>query len=685
MRQVDKRVLPNRRTWTMAGLGLLAGVWSAPARAGDSLAAFVPADAGLFVEMRGADDLLIALTDEQVWLTLADLAGQPANAGEVEQWRAQIRHAIGMDPAEAIRTLFADGVAFVGDAPGRAQDAVLLCRPRGAGPRELLQRWEARPLPLSERVSVYQLRNGVGAAQLGDVLLFGDVSAADGAFPRTLRLAEPAPPTSLASDEEYRALLARAPSTPDGLLFARINGAGGGSSSTQPTTRAAREREVAALPGPLRGADRVLLAMQREDRLLHFTLVGNGPQRPKAPEPRVARLVERLPERTLFAWSGILDYTNLVAAVNRLPERNVLRLAFALQEKSGTISRLVDSFEGSAAIAVGVVEPVGRPVAAPPTPALALLLSTRDPDAAQGVLGTLLRSSLSAYNLLSLQWGTPLLAQPVTRPAGDLSAEVIDLGVLLQGVDGGAIGELQLCWAIDDDVLIVASHLDWLRQIVVARHHDANTLARVLQLPRRRLASDSETVFCTQLGPIADLGGMWLRYLETHAPHALREEWWRQRQPGGRNVRLGVRGTEVADEKRLRVEVVDANGPAAGVVRSGDLIVGCNGQRFATTQPVREIQEGLAARNDARWFGLLIERDGRVTERRIPIPFVDPVQLLRRVAALGGIAQRVVYHEEVPADAPPRGFLTVELRSSPSPLFRFNLSRPPEPVRSDEP
>ena len=76
-------------------------------------------------------------------------------------------------------------------------------------------------------------------------------------------------------------------------------------------------------------------------------------------------------------------------------------------------------------------------------------------------------------------------------------------------------------------------------------------------------------------------------------------------------------------------------------------------------------------------------RGGARLPRRVPLRFVDPVQMLRRAVAIGQITQRVIYHDDVSDQAGPRGFLSVELRdASHGPLFHFELAPPPASMPS---
>ena len=67
---------------------------------------------------------------------------------------------------------------------------------------------------------------------------------------------------------------------------------------------------------------------------------------------------------------------------------------------------------------------------------------------------------------------------------------------------------------------------------------------------------------------------------------------------------------------------------------------------------------------------MLVDRDDDRLLKRIPLPFVDPISILRRWVALGGMVQRVIYADTAAA-AGPHGFLTVELRDGAKPLLDF--------------
>ncbi len=667
-------------------IALLTLLWAAPAQASESFARHVPASAGLFVELQNAGDLLLPLTETQTWLTVAELAGQPARPEEADLWRVRVRQSVRMDPIDAIRRLFSERVAFVAAGPRRTQDGVVLCQPIEP-PRTLIEQWHALPLPTAGKTQVYRLPNNVGLAVVGEALLFGD-AAGRGMFPQVLELADNNRSGSLADDPTYRKLLAQIPPNPCGILFARLSDQPPESQPTQsqPSTTAAPSDQLPAL---LRGSSSVLLALHRDGSKLRFTVVGDAPGVPPQRTGSLPELVGALPLRTLFTWAGHVPYGALTPIINRLPENHALRIVFRMQERAGTVDHLVGALGTATCVAVGTVDPLRRQISAPPVPTVALLVQTRDPTTAEAEWRTLVKTTVAIYKLLSLKLeGTPRRLEMQEIEIAGANVTQIDLSPLLPiPPELSPLGEVHLSWTLHDGVLIIASHTDWLRQILAARRGAAPKLAQVLDASALGEQAQRENIFVAQTGPTADLGQMWEQFFQRFAPQILRERWWRSYQPGGRRVRLGAQVSENAEHHRLAVTSITPRMPADGILQVGDEIIGCNRHRFSTDNPLREIQLGIERRPNARWVDLLVERDRTVRVRRVPLPFVDPVQILRRVVSVGRLVQRVVYHDDAPGKSGSRGHLTVELRAGEPALFNFALTPNPnaQPIGDSSP
>jgi hypothetical protein len=670
------------RVALLATLTLSVGAAAQPE---ESLATRVPADVGLFIELRNAGDLLLPLVEPQMWLTVAELAGQPANLAEMEQWQHRVAQVITMSPADAVRTLFAHRVAFIAGDARQTQDAVILCRPTAPAP-SLIAHWPAQPLPSAGRTSVYRLPYNVGLAVQPDLMLLGDHVGA-GLFDRALAHLDSPKPAALSADPVFARLLGRVPPNPDGVFFARRMPA-------TPSTQVATQSSTAPAPPldppawwdwllPLPGAEQVLLALHRDAGLLHLHTVGDGPRPTQPTDGAAAALLRRLPRRTLLAWAGPVDYAIIKHGIQRLPEQNLLRVMSNVHERPGTVVHLTEALHPSVCLAFGAVTPATRELPAPPIPCVALLLPARDAEAVAQAWTELLHSTVAMYRLLLLKVGTsPQLPPLEPLTLAGVSAECLDLSRLLSPEPSQTpLGELHLCWALDDDVLIIASHTAWLAEILEARRAGLPPLVPLLSLspgaaPTATSAPTTApltpaTVLVAQPGPLADLGQAWLHFFQESMPAVLNEKFWQRYQPGGGNVRLGIQVLVEREEPRLRVQSVTPGLPAEGVLQPDDAVIGCNRRRFATSQPAEELRRGLAQRPNARWVDLLVERDRVVRVKRIALPFVDPIDVLWRLVAVGQVVQRVVYLGDIPDPAGPRGLLTIELRSGAPPLFDF--------------
>jgi hypothetical protein len=624
----------------------------------------VPSDVGFFVEMRDAADLLTTLTEPQIWSALAEFAGQPARPEDAESWRKQILQTIKMEPAEAIRALFSQRVAFIGDAPGRAQDAVVLCRPPPGTPiKELVVRFKGERLPEPQRPVTYQLHGNIGVAEFDGLLLFGDLLPQNGMFRRIIATAGATPVPRLADDPKYRSLLAGVADNNDGVLFARLRAnppaptprppaSQASTTASQPTTQRSLESALPELPGPLKGATAVMVGVRREGRLLHLAAVSDrAPPIARTPDGS-RRLITELPEKTLAAWEGRVDYPAIVEAIGNLPQRNVLR---TLQD---ILTRFAAALGRETCLAIGSIQKKDG-ASGPPVPAVAWLIAARDAETAEAEWHSLTDAAVAAFNVATFRQDVPPLPRAEDANFGGAPGALLDLSASLPARLKAGLGELQLCWAIQENTLIVATHADWLREIVAARAGKRPTLESTIKLSQRKLPTTSENVIVVQNGLIGGVSSAWLDYLRDAAPQVMAESWWRKNQPGGGPQRLGIDVTD--DPKQMTVRVVTPGDPADGWLRVGDVLRGANGKRFATSQPWVEMRDAFNSRPHGSYFDVSFERGGERRVARIPLPFFDGVQALRRAVAIGKIADRLVYFDDAPEAAVARGFLSIEL------------------------
>lgn len=616
---------------------LLAGlvsVWLLPVAIGaapdESLARFVPADAGLYVEATNSEDLLIALSTPQLWVSLAEVAGQPADIGDTKIWEQRIRDTIGMGTTEAIQRLFSRQVAFVGPAPGKAQDAAILCRPRESV-KPLLAEWKARPLPHAGKASSYRLFANLGLALWSDVACFGDPQQADGVYRRVLNVVDAKDNASLARNKLYVELSKRLPADYDAMFFARFGGAAasGKAATTQPATANAG---VA-----------ICATMKRQNGWLDFRIVSNRDD-VRRDGADLRPLLHGLPRDAIAHWAGTIDYDGLLGSAESLPQQSPLRIALQIMNRDSGLRELLENLAGPTVVVAGTATPTRLLDDAPAVPVLAFAVKTRDAETVATQLEATLGNAASVYNLLALQRGWPLVEAPALQTIAGVESHTIDLRPLLgTEPEKTPIGELELCWAFHDDELILATHSTWLGSVMRARQ-----AADILSAQDADRAQAPPTVQRVEVRTrqLAALGGAWLQYWERTSPHILTEQYWRKFQPGGGFVRLGFVATQKAAEKLLVVDKVGADSPASSVIQPGDAILGFEGRRFQTETPAQEFRDGLMKRPHARWIDLQVRtKSGRRVTRRIPLPFFNPIDLLRRLDALQNVVTDVSYAE----------------------------------------
>lgn len=643
---------PSCRTIALR-LGALAALCVAllprPLLADDEIARQIPADVALYVEARDAADLLGALLEPELWTAIAELAGQPSAPESPEIWRAQIRRAVRMDALEAVQTLASGRFAFAASSndPG---DAVFISRP-AISPDELVQRWQVPLRADMPAPPTYALDGNLAAAVVDGRLVFGVLPPKDGWMRRVLG-PWPEGTQALADDPGFRRLLTRTATNPLAIIYSQ------------------------SADGADAAGGRFLAALHRDGTRLHLTAVTDNPAKvePRPPASGEARLIATLPDTTLLAWEGFIDYLRAVDALGALPERNPLRIALKMQTQAATAERFLQNLKGDTCLAIGYLSPPGRRVGAPPVPTAALIVAVKDAAAAERDFSDLVQSCVTVVNFLCMARNEPLIPEKreidVGRPAG-----MIDVSRVLRDVDDGSLGQLQLCWAIHGDHLIIASHADWARAVIATREGRTPGLARLLRLPRAPITPVSRNIVVAQSGALSDLGQLWLDYLKGAAPHALTDDWWRSRQPGG-GPRLGIDVQRDGEENQLVIQSVVPGSAADGRLRVGERIVGAGAKRFASTQPITEIQTAIAQRPSARWLDLLVRRGDADEAVRVPLPFINPVQTLRRAVAAGRMAQTAVFHEETPTSAGSRGYLSIELRTSPASLLTPPVQEP---------
>lgn len=672
----------------------------------ESLAARVPAEVDLFVEVRDVEEILVRLTDPYLWTALSEISGRPASAADATQWRDQVQSSLRMPLESAIRRLFARGVAFASVDQGAMLDAIVVCRPtESLPPARLLSYWGATPLPAqagfaqapdstpvertptasggiaaggtaptgvsprerassarvvqpdrldtsvrSESSQVFALRNQARVAVAGDALLFGVRTDGSALLDHALRL-DPTTSARLSRDATFRALHAELPGTHDGVLFARL----GDAATPRP------------LPGAFQRSSAVLVTLARSNEQLELRAVGDRPPVRVAGQSELFSVGEALPESTWALWGTRVDWPKLRSRIADLPATHPVRVVTSII--STPLNDIARTAHPEVCIAIGPGATHrdatnARSGLRPDLPAAAIVLRSAEPAFVAQRITAAAEALRSFYNLLALQNGLPLVDAGKTHAASTRGAETestsvwcLDLTPLLP-TRSGALAELplELCVATNDERVIIASDRTWLAEVVTAQQATPPPLRAALRSITDDRRSEGETLAFVSIEQAAARASRWLVYLGITAPHVLNDAWWRSWQPGGADVRLGIVARPSREPAGLRVQRVAPAALAANLLNADDLILGVDGTRLATdgatgdatgdandAELVANFQRLLRERPDPRRVVLLVERRGSRVRVTVPIPFIDPVEVLRRVSALGTLARGAVF------------------------------------------
>ena len=162
-------------------------------------------------------------------------------------------------------------------------------------------------------------------------------------------------------------------------------------------------------------------------------------------------MIESLPEQTFLAWQGRIDFSTMGDLFANLPEQNPLHGIFQLQDQIQTCDRFWKALDTNACLALGPISPDQRAPDAPPLPAVAFMIGTRDGSSAIRELRNVIDVGVGGYVLLALQRGLPPLQPVSTTQHGDNTAYVLDLSPLLKPTAHEALGQIQLCWMIHQE------------------------------------------------------------------------------------------------------------------------------------------------------------------------------------------------------------------------------------------
>jgi hypothetical protein len=623
---------------------LVVGASTLPAQdLGDKarLAAIVPADARLFLEIRDVPSVLRVPGGSPMAALLTDIvvASRPADtrpAGSVDLARL-VADAIGLKDPHTIQLMFDRHVGLAADGWGAINDAVLLAEP--SDPAALEQALNAFLVQESagKAVRLYRITNNHELSCDGHWLVLGRRTSERAIYTRTASMLENKQGPFLRDTDEFRARMAELPAAAQGVFYMRAG---------ESTEAGAQWR----LPGwPVTWPNPVSVVIGAEvtgggvavDVTARLAAAVPGWQPSELPIDALTRL----PTSTLAAWTHSINYAAEFARLNQLHQSGIFRIYIDLlesgQAEGGLTGRMLNHLVGDTLIMLGQ-HPMTFAGQTLVLPTLAVAVETDDPLAVEQAFHQAAVNFLRPLNL-------PLTEEKEfkieTRPL-DGGGEIctIAVGRLFSFTTTCEwLNSLELAWTVADRWLIVATNAQTIHEIVMARRGTAKSLpvGRVQEALRdvQMRGGAARVLLLAQPGDTGLMIDSWIAYLRTQHPEMLTDEWWQRLRKRQRaySIQLGI----VAKETLAGVEVEGTypGWPAHDRLKPGDVIVAVDGKPLDRMKAFAALREAIATREHEDRLVVTCERDGTPMNIEIPMPTVDspadriqPVELLRQLA-----------------------------------------------------
>jgi len=209
------------------------------------------------------------------------------------------------------------------------------------------------------------------------------------------------------------------------------------------------------------------------------------------------------------------------------------------------------------------------------------------------------------------------------------------------------MGSLELSWAVADRRLVIGTHRETVRQIVLGQRGEIPLMpADAIQAAMRRERLPDrlpDTMFVAQPAAASEIMESWLRYIAKNHPEMQQPQWWRQlrRQYGESQVQLGIRPAVGAAPGVVEVADTMPNWPAHGRLLKGDRITAVDGRKLDPKRAMQSLRDAVVTRPRDEKVRLSVIRQGREMAIEVPMPVssspadhVQPLVLLKEISDL---------------------------------------------------
>jgi hypothetical protein len=598
----------------------------------------VPGDARFYVEFRDLSAIQRLFERLDIWKTVRDLTEKSAPGATTRPWQRATQEYLHITPETAIDVFFGRRAALIATESAQWQNGVMLAElEKPTDLRLWLRRWRARTLADEGPVHRYELPGGILLAAAGRTLAFGPAGDPEGLWGRTVLLLAGRRGFMLAGRSEVAALRGRLSANYPAMLYVEW---------------------PEGDPTAFQGCARLLVGASVTESGIACELRGQRAGREEADPPVNTAVLRNLPASSLAIGAGSFDFDQLTGGSSGKSGGGEESLLTLFLRGSFEDARSPD--DSVPDIGPQYVVVVGRdpspPTAGFDTPAITAICQARG---GAGYVERLDRTIQFLARLLgrltaSRDTATPPLTVAVAECEGVLLHHIPVGPILAERSGMSFLDQVDVCWALLDDRLVLSTSLAHVQEIVRAARGKAPTLAGGPEaqdlLPPASEAQQVVEWWFARGGLIAEMVLNWLVFLEIEQPEALQKEWWHRwaNQQLTRRQQLGVGlATDPANPRRAVVKEVAGRSPATPYLRVGDVIVAVAGSPLTTTRPAQEVADRFLARGQAKYFPLQILRDGKTVSVTIPVPPTkvvdlrdfDPIGALNQLTALASRAR----------------------------------------------
>ena len=621
-----------------------------------ALAEYIPVDAQLFLEVRDVANLSrtpagAALGDVLAWVMNQVRAGAPSTQPSAGRgWRQLFASALGLQNDRVADLLLSGRLAIAADGLSELGAAVLVAEPANPAGVEALLKAQLVAGAQGRRVRQYRLGPEVAVATDGKVVVVGRQKSKTDLYARTAKLLESDRGLCLADLAEFRERVAEVPAASQIVCYMGTN------------LRRVKEEDSGNsgrfLLGPsLRCA---ALAIQATHQGLVVETAGQRvaplAAQPVPHDPPVDVLLF-LPSSVVAAWTYPVDYPGELKRLRASHSQGVIPFYLNLlqwrMKPDGLDNGLLRHLVGDTVFTIGQVTVRPRSglndAETLLMPTFALCVGVDAPDVVEATLEELAANVLRLVNLQSApESRVTVHTETLTEADESTLLWCIPLATLFPpGALRELMGSLELSWAVADRRLVIGTHRETVRQIVLGQRGATPLMpADAIQAAMRRERLPDrlpDTMFVAQPAAASEIMESWLRYIAKNHPEMQQPQWWRQlrRQYGESQVQLGIRPAVGAAPGVVEVADTMPNWPAHGRLLKGDRITAVDGRKLDPKRAMQSLRDAVVTRPRDEKVRLSVIRQGREMAIEVSMPVssspadhVQPLVLLKEISDL---------------------------------------------------